>query len=241
MSLMDDLSNQPGEPNTNELMKDENQSYLDKLVAEKGENWKDPEVLAKGKLESDNYIAELKRQMDELKAKAIEGDTVSKLLAELEKRAGANSNNTPNTPVDSLPNANNNVVSNPGEGEAPLQPMTPEQVAELVSKSLSDRETASVSIKNETEVKDFLIKNYGTEAGKIVGNKARELGMSVDDMDALAKKSPTAFFNLIGVAPQTSSPTLNGDVNSLSIQNQNNPNVRDWQHYQRIRRENPKL
>jgi len=236
MSLMDGLSNQSeAQPNSNNNESNPNQdnlSYLDRLVAEKGDNWKDPEVLAKGKLESDNYIAELKRQNEELKAKAIEGDTVSMLLSELEKRA-LGETNTPNTPAES------NYVSQ-GEGETTSQPITPDQIAELVAKTLSERETTSIAQKNESEVKDFLIKNYGTEAIKVVHSKAAELGMSSADMDELAKKSPTAFYNLIGAKPPVSEPIGQGSVNAQAFQNQTNSNVRDWQYYQKLRKENPR-
>jgi hypothetical protein len=42
-------------------------SYLQKLVETKGENWKDPEVLAKGKLEADGYIKNLEAQLEEMR------------------------------------------------------------------------------------------------------------------------------------------------------------------------------
>ena len=39
------------------------ESFLDKLVQAKGENWRDPETLAKGKLEADGYIKNLEDQL----------------------------------------------------------------------------------------------------------------------------------------------------------------------------------
>ena len=43
------------------------ESFLDKLVQAKGENWKDPEVLAKGKLEADGYIKNLEDQLSQMR------------------------------------------------------------------------------------------------------------------------------------------------------------------------------
>ena len=43
------------------------ESYLQKLVEAKGENWKDPEVLAKGKLEADGYIKTLEEQLAQMR------------------------------------------------------------------------------------------------------------------------------------------------------------------------------
>ncbi len=47
-------------------------SFVAKLVEAKGENWKDPEVLAKGKLEADNYISELERQLNQMLRKRFQ-------------------------------------------------------------------------------------------------------------------------------------------------------------------------
>ena len=43
------------------------ESFLDKLVQAKGENWKNPEVLAKGKLEADGYIKNLEDQLSQMR------------------------------------------------------------------------------------------------------------------------------------------------------------------------------
>ena len=42
-------------------------SYLQKIVEAKGDNWKDPEVLAKGKLEADGYIKNLEDQLSQMR------------------------------------------------------------------------------------------------------------------------------------------------------------------------------
>jgi hypothetical protein len=43
------------------------ESYLQKLVETRGDNWKDPEVLAKGKLEADAYIKNLEDQLAQMR------------------------------------------------------------------------------------------------------------------------------------------------------------------------------
>ena len=42
-------------------------SFVQKLVEAKGDNWKDPEVLAKGKIEADGYIKELEGQLSNMR------------------------------------------------------------------------------------------------------------------------------------------------------------------------------
>ena len=60
------------------------ESFLDKLVQAKGENWKDPEVLAKGKLEADGYIKNLEDQLsqmrEDLKKQEYKNEVLDQLL-----------------------------------------------------------------------------------------------------------------------------------------------------------------
>ena len=58
------------------------ESFLDKLVQAKGENWKDPEVLAKGKLEADNYIQQLEEQNRQLREDLGKNDYAAQVLEE---------------------------------------------------------------------------------------------------------------------------------------------------------------
>ncbi len=51
------------EPITPEQTQD---SFVDQLAQTKGENWRDPEVLAKGKIEADTYIQNLEGQLLEI-------------------------------------------------------------------------------------------------------------------------------------------------------------------------------
>ena len=70
MSVFDEdksVATQPQETQTqSDTMQQETtpqESYLQKIVETRGENWKDPEVLAKGKLEADAYIKNLEAQL----------------------------------------------------------------------------------------------------------------------------------------------------------------------------------
>ena len=232
MSLFDEAGNQPDPSDKSNKDGEPNQGFLEKLVAEKGDHWKDPEVLAKGKLESDSYIEKLRQENEALKAKAIEGEVVEQLMLKLEERAG-----TPSSPNPSNPDPNNAR----GE-EDDTNPTKPEDIQKLVETMLSQREAQSIQERNLSEVTKFMEDNYGaSEASRVVAEKAREKGLSVVQLQDLAKTSPAAFYALVGEAPKRPNPRVQGDINTEGVHKQTNQGVRDWQYYQKLRRENPKL
>ena len=90
MSIFDEAQSadsQPQETQTTETTQQETQpqaSYLQKLVETRGENWKDPEVLAKGKMEADAYIKNLEDQLSQMRDDLGKHDYAAKLLQQLE-------------------------------------------------------------------------------------------------------------------------------------------------------------
>jgi hypothetical protein len=74
MSIFDEAKSEETQPQeaqtTPEQTQQEEQpsdSYLQKLVETRGDNWKDPEVLAKGKLEADEHIKNLETQLTQMR------------------------------------------------------------------------------------------------------------------------------------------------------------------------------
>jgi hypothetical protein len=56
------------------------EDWLAKIVEVKGEAFKDPQVLAKSKLESDNYIKQLESQLTDLRTELSKEEAAKKLL-----------------------------------------------------------------------------------------------------------------------------------------------------------------
>jgi hypothetical protein len=207
-------------------------SFLAQLVEAKGENWKDPEVLAKGKLESDKYIQELERQIAELKEDVTKEDYAAKILQEIRDKATAS-----NTVNQSLPNDNN--VGTKEEG-TPQPTLSEEDLKSLVEKTLLEREAKATVDQNLSTVEKELEAKFGTEAGSVVKAKAEELGIGLAKLEEIAKESPTAFFALIGEKRQPTSTMLSGTVRTEGA-NFTQSTERDWSYYQKLRRENKKL
>jgi len=203
------------------------EDWLAKIVEVKGEAFKDPQVLAKSKLESDNYIKQLESQLTDLRTELSKEDAAKKLLAELQSRRQD-------------PNAN----SVPKQGEtnpSDTKPVLSEDVIQrLVEETLSKREQANSAQQNAKMVQDQLTQKYGTEAKAHVEKKAQELGMSFDRLSALAAESPSAFMTLIGEPKTEFKAPVQGTINTAAG-NYSNPSERNWDYYQNLRRTNKTL
>ena len=203
------------------------EDWLAKIVEVKGEAFKDPQVLAKSKLESDNYIKQLESQLTDLRTELSKEEAAKKLLAELESRRQA-------------PNAN----SLPKQGETNPSDTKPELsedvIQRLVEETLSKRETTQTAKQNAKMVQDQLVQKYGTEAKTHVEKKAQELGMSFERLSALAAEAPTAFMSLIGEPKPEYKPPVSGTINTAAG-NFNNPTEKNWAYYQNLRKTNKQL
>ncbi len=198
------------------------EDWLAKIVEVKGEAFKDPQVLAKSKLESDNYIKQLESQLTDLRTELSKEDAAKKLLAELQsRRQDPNANSVPKqgetNPSDTKPELSEDVIQR------------------LVEETLSKRETTQTAKQNAKMVQDQLTQKYGTEAKAHVEKKARELGMSFERLSNLAAESPTAFMTLIGEPKTEFKAPVTGTINTAAG-NFNNPTERDWAYYQNLRR-----
>ena len=206
------------------------ESYLQKLVETKGENWKDPEVLAKGKLEADGYIKNLEDQLSQLREDLKKQEYQARILDQLQNKA------TESTAV--KPEVSNNNGSTTEGNTNPT--LSEEDLKSLVEQTLNQREIDSTVSNNLKLVDEELEKSYGTEAQAKIQEKAQELGMSMERIKEIAAESPNAFFALIGEPTKTFSPMLKGSVRTEGVNMQASAE-RDWSYYQKLRRENRNL
>lgn len=205
-----------------------NEDWLAKIVEAKGETFRDVQVLAKSKFDSDNYIKELEKQAKDLREELIKQDYTSKLLEQLQNKAP---NTTNGNPV--APNQNNGSTT-----PSDTKPEISEDILKaLVERTITDRESNNTAQLNAKVVREALVAKYGTEAKAHVERKASELGMPYGRLEALATESPNAFLTLIGEPKQDFRPLTSGSLNTQSVSVQS-PSVRDWTYYQNLRRTN---
>ena len=204
------------------------ESFLQKLVEAKGDNWSDPEVLAKGKLEADGYIKNLEDQIAQMREDMKKQDYQAQILEQLQNKAAETTTAQTATPNNNGSTETQNTTASLSEND----------LESLVEKTLVKREQDSVIKQNLAQVDQELVNSFGTEAEATVRKKAEELGMSLSRLRDIAAESPTAFFSLIGQPQKTFSPMVQGSVRTEGV-NMQASNTRDWNYYQKLRRENP--
>ena len=194
------------------------QNYVDQLVGD-GKKFQDVEALAKGKAEADKMIAEL---LEEKKGYAQQ-DYAKELLSKLEASAVV-------APAP-LP-----VIHDKGTEGTDQTGQSPEDIESLLNAVLNKREANTVSQGNLSAVNDALEKSFGTEAEAKVGEKAKELGMTKEAMQAIAAQSPKAFMTMMGEKIKTFEPIIEGSLNAPSSPS----NVRNFDFYYKLYKSNPK-
>lgn len=236
MTNVFDQAQQPqgqSQPSEAQPTPEQQESYLAKLIAAKGENWKDPEVLAKGKLEADGYIKNLEEQLAQMREDIQKQDYAKSLLEELQSKAASPTNAKPAM----ANNTNNGGTSTDGN----TQPQVSEDILKsLVEQTLTKREQESSVKQNLALVDQELEKTYGTEAPAAVQKKAQELGLTVKHLQEIAAESPTAFFNLIGEPKKAFQPVVQGTVRTEGF-NMSASTERNFDYYQKLRRENKSI
>jgi len=204
-------------------------NWLEKVIEEKGEQWKDPQVIAKGYYNAQEYIKELERQTAEQREDLAKKAGVEELLEQLQKGQAQ--------PPAGEPSAHNGGTES---GEQTTQTDSEERLKSLIEETLTSRERQNSQEQNLIEADKKLSETFGTEAKAVVEKRARELGMDMDRLKSLAAESPTAFFTLIGEqTKKESNPTTAGSVNTAAGAF-NQSSKRDFQYYQQLRRSDPK-
>jgi hypothetical protein len=195
-------------------------SFVERLVASKGEQWNDPEVIAKGKVEADDHIMLLEQQLKEMREDLGKQDYSRQLLETLQQ---SKAQETP-------PAA---VVQ---EGTQPaVTPVEVETIESLVAQALQKRETTATAESNLALANASMVETFGTEAAATVQAKANELGMSLDSLRDLAAQSPAAFASLIGSAPVSQAGSApRTSVNSAAAFQSNGD--RDYAYYAALRK-----
>ena len=206
-------------------------SFVQKLVEAKGDNWKDPEVLAKGKIEADGYIQKLEEQLTNMREDLSKQDYAKDLLEQLQNKAA--------DPINAKNAMPNNDTGGTSEGNTNPN-LSEEDLKSLVERTLTERDKDSVVKQNLNLVNEEMEKSYGTDASAKIQNKAKELGLTIERMQEIAAESPNAFFNLIGEPKKDFKPMVEGSVRTEGV-NMQASNERDWSYYQTLRRDNRSL
>ena len=199
-------------------------SFIEQLVNTKGETWKDPEVIAKGKLEADALIAKQQAELQELRERVAKEEYSKTLLDKLQEKPAAP---IQQTEVRDNREATENTTLNADTVKG--------LVAEYVSET-QQKERAAVNVQ---KVEAALAESLGDNANQIVKQRAAELGVDINFLRSVAEQSPDAFLKLV----VTEAPTEGGHVTSNNTNTAagfDSSSERNWDYYERLRRENRK-
>lgn len=203
-----------------------NESFISQLVGE-GKKFKDLEALAKGKLEADRHIGEITKTLDELRAELAKQDYAKSLLETMNKGSETRAEQPP--PTTPSPSNTENTTQSASDIES------------LVEKVITEKEKNRTVSQNIAVVGEEMERQFGDKAGQILKSKSQELGMSIDRLKEIAAESPTAFFQLIGVNAQKKATNTVTQSSVRSETFNSNSQDRDFDYYQKIRKENRSL
>lgn len=197
-----------------------NEDWLAKVVTEKGDHWKDPQTLAKGYAHAQARIKEL----EALEEKMKEQDYSKTLLEQLQAKQQA--------PEEVIPPQPEAAPKDDTVNNGPTS-LSPEDIESLLEKTLSARE-------KQKTVESSLRSKFGDQANKIVHDRAKELGLSIEKMKELANESPAAFLSLVG-EPEVKQPNTQVHSTKNTSSFNSTSGERTQAYYSNLRRTNRKL
>jgi hypothetical protein len=119
-----------------------------------------------------------------------------------------------------LENSIRSLTEKTDEAGKPPAALSEQTVAELVDRTLSQREQIAQAKINQKAVVNALVAKFGDKAEQTFNETAAELGMSVAELNVLAAKNPKLIFKTLGItqaAPPTQGSTQTSSVNSSSF------------------------
>ncbi len=202
------------------------QVTVESLVGE-GKRYKDLNALVKAVLDKDAFIEQIKGENAELRG-LVKGE------AALETFLTKIKSQTP--PVDAT-----NSGTTPSQSEAnQMQPNNPNQKSlslEDVQKLLDEQRTKDREEANLAYAAKQAQLAFGANAPAVLRAKAQELGMTEDELTAIAKTKPQAFLKLVEAKPQSANgPVPRTAVNSASTTTATGT-VKNNAYYQKLRKE----
>ena len=199
-----------------------NQSFVDQLVAAKGDTFRDPEAMAKSLLSSQAHIAKIEAENATYRERQVEQDYGEKLLNELRNQPPASGDTAKPEPTTG--------------GASEVTPQNgPEDIKKLVEEAIANREHTRTRETNIAEVDKIMRERFGDQAGSTLRERAKELNVPVEYLGDIAAQSPTAFLSIIGEQPTVqTNQSVQGKVNTASL-NQTN-GKRGWSYYKDLMR-----
>lgn len=209
---------------------DPSKNYLEELVGP-DKKFKTIEELARGKMESDTYIKTIEKRSDDLRGEYLKMRDEATAKAKLQDL------------IDQLETKRLTSNDTPQVNEVQREPeYDPEQIATLVSDKIKEHELTKKQTDNFNQVMDKLKDSYGVNYQNILRDQMNTLGLTAEDIDALARKSPAAFFRTLGLDKPAQTENFNAPPRSNQRRDTFAPRTekRTWTYYQNLKATDPK-
>lgn len=185
--------------------------------------------LAKGKAHADQFIEYLKGQQAEMKKDLDEA------LDELNKRKSAEA------VLQELKTRQSNKDVAENAEEPTSSSLNSETIKSLVKESINEESRKAVFQANVQAVDNAIKAKYGDKSKEFIANKATELGLTLAELGGVAAKSPSGFFNLVGMAVETKTPAPTKSTITSNATLSNQPMAGTKAHYDEMRKKDKKL
>lgn len=185
------------------------------------------QAIAKSNYHGDRTISQRNTEFDQLREDFLAVKAEATAAAKLEELIAKYENRDTNT-------TNNQV----GNVEATLDP---KKIEDIVSAKLTEIEVKRVESANLNKVDQRLRERFGDNAASVLKDKMNTLGISNEDLKFLARKSPEAVFNTLGLNSNQTEDSYSlprSNVRSDGFKPQTT--VRDAVYYEKLRKDDPK-
>jgi hypothetical protein len=211
------------------LDSNEPEDFLKQLVGD-DKKFKDAEALAKGKIESDSFIEQLKQENADLRLSNLQ------LREEDSKRAKLTDLISMLEAKDQQLASNNNPVNEVKEKPT----FDPSQIESIVAKQIQNSEIARRQDTNARMVRDRLIEQFGDKYQDTVRKQIAELDITEDDFNEMARTKPKALFKTLGLDATPRETFQTPPRNSVQFRPTTQPK-RTQSYYDEMKKANPKL
>jgi hypothetical protein len=196
--------------------------------------WKDKpaDELLNAKAESDLYIKTMERRMDEMRNDLLAAKNDTQTRANLEDLLNQ-LNSAREQPQREQPHA---IEDQP-------KPLNVEDIDKLVTDRMQQHRLREIETSNFNAVQKRLNERFGQNTANVLKEQASTLGLSDEDVNSLAKKSPEAFFRVMGLNEQQTGNNFQAPPRTDRRMDSYVPKTvkRDYAYYQELKKTQPML
>lgn len=202
---------------------DPEKDYYEELVGE-GRKYKDNKALAFSNVHKDAFIEQLKTELEETRNEVQTRLNLEQFLTDLKTV---------------VPKPGSNDSQDHFERNDDKTVMSDEELAALVRKQVMAMKGQETAASNLSNFSTMVQSAYGPNAAAKLRSQALELGMTVDEVKALAARNPKAATKLLGIGEQRPVDTFDTPPRSQSMSLPQGGNKRGASYFESIRKSKP--